>query len=268
MPEKLNIEGKEISIKSVNEQDYISLTDIAKQRNDENPSGVIAQWLGNRPTEDFLELWERLNNADFKPSIFASFKDFRHRKGTNPRVKEYIEHTGAIGIVSKSGRYGGTFAHSDIAFEFASYVSPFFKLQIITEFKRLRSEEVQRKKIQWNAGRELARLNYPIQTQAIKENIVPRIGNNKEISPYASEADLLNFLVFGMTAKQWREQNPDAKGNMREGATSVQNTVIGNLQSFNAELIHQGASREARERALSEMAQRQLEILNTKYLPE
>lgn len=267
MSENIHIDGREIAIKSVNDQDYISLTDIAKQRNSENPSGVISQWLGNRDTEDFLELWERLHNSDFKPSIFASFKDFRHRKGTNPRVKEYIEHTGAIGIISKSGRYGGTFANTDIAFEFASYVSPYFKLQIITEFQRLRSEEVQKQKIQWNAGRELARLNYPLQTAAIAET-TGSVSEKKKPGYYAQEADLINRLIFGITAKEWRIKNPDAKGNIRDNASTEENILIANLESFNSQLIRKGASEEARERALADMIEFQRKILNQKYLPE
>ncbi|MEM6803086.1 MAG: KilA-N domain-containing protein [Bacteroidota bacterium] len=267
MAEKLNIEGQEIAIKTLENQDYISLTDIAKQRNAERPRDVIRAWLGNQDTEEFLELWESMYNPNFKRDHFAAFKNYFQRRKSNPQVKEYISETGAIGIVSTSGRYGGTFAHRDIAFEFASWISASFKLRIIVEFQRLRSEEAQRKRIEWNAGRELARLNYPIQTAAIQE-VTGSLPEKKKGGVYAENADMINKIVFGLTAKQWRVQNPDLKGNMRDYASTTQNTIIGNLESFNSELIRKGASEEAREKALGEMAAFQEKILGQKYLPE
>lgn len=267
MAEKINIEGKEIAIKSVNDQDYISLTDIAKQRNPDRPHAVIGQWLGNQDTEEFLELWESLHNPDFKRTKFDTFKNYRQRRKSNPQPKEFISETGSIGIVSKSGRYGGTFAHVDIAFEFASWISAAFKLRIITEFQRLRSDEVQRQKLEWDAGRELARLNYPIQTSSIKLT-TGSLKEKQRGGAYANEADMLNYIVFGMTAKQWKAKNPEAKGNMRDTASTAQNVILANLESFNSELIRKGASAESREKALGEMATYQFGILNQKYLPE
>lgn len=267
MSEKIHIESSEISIKRIDDQDYISLTDIAKQRNSDRPHAVIGQWLGNQDTEEFLELWESMNNPNFKRTKFDTFKNYRQRRKSNPQPKEYISETGAIGIISKSGRYGGTFAHRDIAFEFASWISAAFKLRIITEFQRLRSEEAQKQRIEWNAGRELARLNYPIQTAAIKE----MSGSLKEKDrggAYASEADLINELVFGMTAKQWRSQNPDAKGNLRDNATTLQNVLIANLENLNSYLLKNGASYDARRNVMSKTVKDQTDVLNQKYLSD
>ena len=267
MSDKINIEGSEISIKSVNNEDYISLTDMARQRNSKNPNDVIRTWLGNRDTEDFLELWESMHNPGFKPAIFNGFKDYRHRKKANPKIQEYISETDSIGIISKAGRYGGTFAHRDIAFEFASYVSPVFKLRIITEFQRLRSEEAQRNHLHWSAGRELSRLNAPIMTDSIKQ-VIGSTPDNKKAGHYAAEFDMINQLVFGMTAKAWRAKNPDTKGNIRDSATATENVLIANLENLNSVLIRKGASREAREQALTETLEHQLPILQKKYLKE
>lgn len=267
MPEKINIEGQEISIKQIDDQDYISLTDIARQRDTTEPGQVIRTWLGNQDTEDFLEIWESTYNPDFKPMQMHRFKNFRQRHKRAPSIKEYLEQTEAKGIISKSGRYGGTFAHKDIAFEFASWVSAPFKLRMIIEFQRLRSEEAQRQRIEWNAGRELARLNYPIQTAAIKE-VSGSLPEKKRGGAYASEADLINELVFGMTAKQWRIQNPDAKGNLRDNANTLQNVLIANLENLNAYLLKNGASYEARWKVLAKTVADQTDVLEQKYLPE
>lgn len=265
MNEKLNIEGKEISIKLVNEQDYISLTDIAKQGNPDRPDLIIANWLRNRGTIEFLGLWENMHNKDFNP---IEFEGIRTKSGINSFAlspKQWIEAVNAKGIVSKAGRYGGTYAHTDIAFSFGSWISASFQYRLITEFQQLRSEEAKRELREWNAGRELARLNYPIQTGAIKET-TKSLSASGIAGTYASEADMLNRLVFGMTAKEWKAKNPKAKGNIRDGATTIQNTILANLESFNSELIRNGASREARENALGKMAAFQLSILQKKYL--
>lgn len=267
MAEKINIEGREIAIKSVNNQDYISLTDMAKQREDANPKFIVRNWLRNNNTLLFLNAWELQNNTNFKVAQMGTFRLDVQDNSRMPSVKRYIEMTDAIGIISKSGRYGGTYAHRDIAFEFATWLSPVFKLNLITEFQRLRSEEYQRQRIEWDAGRELARLNYPIQTEAIKQT-TGSLKEKQRGGAYASEADLINMLVFNMTAKQWRASNPDAKGNIRDSASTVQNTMLANLESFNAELIRNGTSREARERALGKMAEFQEKVLGQKYLPE
>jgi len=267
MAEKINIEGREISIKKFEDQDYISLTDIARERDAQDPSDIIRTWLNNSSTVRYLEVWEREENPNFKPGNFARFKNEALEGVVRVRVQEYIKSTGAIGIISKSGRYGGTFAHNEIAFEFASWIEPVFKYNLYKEFKRLRSDEYKRQKLEWNAGRELARLNYPLQTGAIKET-TGSLKDSERGGAYANEADMINFIVFGMTAKQWRAKNPAVKGNIRDTASTAQNVVLANLESFNAELIRKGASVESREKALGDMAVYQFEILNQKYLPE
>lgn len=267
MAEKINIEGREISIKQVLEEDYISLTDIARQRESQEPRFLISSWLKNSGTLEFIEEWEITFNPDFKRDQMVTFTNEAQKNGTVPRPKNFIKETGAIGIVSTSGRYGGTFAHRDIAFEFATWLSPKFKLKLIIEYQRLRAEEYQRQKLQWDAGRELARLNYPIQTGAIKAT-TGSLKESQRGGAYANEADMLNYIVFGMTAKQWRAKNPDVKGNIRDSASTAQNVILANLESFNAELIRKGASIESREKALGDMAMYQFEILNQKYLPE
>ncbi|MEL6252244.1 MAG: KilA-N domain-containing protein [Bacteroidota bacterium] len=267
MAEKIHIDGQEISVKIVNDQDYISLTDMSNWDNSENSRNRIANWMRLKNTLAFLGLWENKYNPDFK---YFEFEVFKNQAGENSfaiNPKQWIEGTQAIGIVSKKGRSGGTFAHVDIAFEFATWLSPEFKFNLITEFKRLRSEEMQRQRLEWNAGRELARLNYPIQTAAIQES-TQSLEDKKKGGIYASEADLINRIVFGLTAKQWRAANPKAKGNIRDYASTAQNTIIGNLESFNSELIRKGASFEAREKALGDMATFQAEILNKKYLAD
>ncbi|MEM6804404.1 MAG: KilA-N domain-containing protein [Bacteroidota bacterium] len=267
MAEKIHIEGKEITVKVVNEQDYISLTDMSNWDNSENSRNRIANWMRLKNTLAFLGLWENKYNPAFKYFEFEAFKNQAGENSFAINPKQWIEGTQAVGIVSKKGRYGGTFAHVDIAFEFATWLSPEFKFNLITEFKRLRSEEMQRQRLEWNAGRELARLNYPIQTAAIQE-VSASLSEKKRGGVYAGNADMINKIVFGMTAKQWRVQNPNLKGNMRDYASATQNTIIGNLESFNSELIRKGASEEAREKALGEMAAFQVKILDQKYFPE
>lgn len=267
MSEKINIEGREIAIKQVNEEDYISLTDIAKHRENQEPRFVIRSWLGNNSTILFIEEWETLFNVDFNRAGFSTVKEEGMKNAPNITPTVLIERANCISIISKAGRYGGTYAHVDLAFEFASWIEPKFKVRLIRDYRRLRSEEAKRKRIEWNAGRELARLNYPIQTEAIKE-VSGSLRDRQRSGAYAAAADMLNKIVFGMTAKQWREQNPEAKGNIRDSASTAQNTVLANLESFNSELIRKGASFEAREKALGDMAVYQMKILNQKYLPE
>jgi len=268
MAEKINIEGSEIAIKSVNGQDYISLTDMAKADRDESePRFIIRAWIQSPDTPTLLREWESVFNPDFKRDLWRTFSEYVLISRKSLTVKRYIEMTQPLGIVSASGRYGGTFAHRDIAFEFGTWLSPKFKIRLIRDYQRLRSEEYQRNRIEWDAGRELARLNYPIQTGAIKET-TGSLNDSQRGGAYANEADMLNYIVFGMTAKQWRAKNPDAKGNIRDTAGTAQNVVLANLESFNAELIRKGASLESREKALGDMAVDQLKILNQKYLPE
>lgn len=234
----INANGVEIRVNTTNEADYISLTDIAKKRNPEFPADVIKNWMRSRSTIEFLGLWEQINNPNFK---LVEFDQFKQEAGTNTFVlppQKWIAATNAIGIISKSGRYGGTYAHSDIAFEFASWISPEFKLYIIKDYQRLKSDESHAKAIEWNVKREIAKTNYRIHTDAVKENLIPPTLSKAQISyTYASEADVINTALFGLTAKQWRQLHPDVKGNIRDNATIEQLIVLANLESLNAVLI-------------------------------
>jgi len=267
MAEKIKIEGREIAIKSVNDQDYISLTDIAKGQNAERPDLIISNWLRNRNTLEFLGLWEGQNNKDFNPKEFEGFINKSGSNGFALSSSQWIKRVNAVGIVSKAGRYGGTFAHVDIAFSFGAWISATFQYRLIKEFQHLRSEEVQRQRIEWSVGRELARLNYPIQTAAIHE-VTGSLSEKKKPGVYANEANLINELVFGMTAKQWRAHNPDTKGNIRDNASTLQNVLIANLENLNAYLIKNGASYEARRKVLAKTVSDHTDILSQKYLPE
>lgn len=267
MSDKINIEGSEISIKSVNNEDYISLTDMAKQREESEPRFIIRNWLQNSNTLLFIEAWEIQYNLNFKRAEMRTFRLSTQENSFSPTAQKLIAQTNAIGIVSKSGRYGGTYAHRDIAFEFATWLSPVFKLRLITEFQRLRSEEARRNHLHWNAGRELSRLNAPIMTDSISQ-VIGSTPDNKKAGHYAAEFDMINQLVFGMTAKVWRAKNPDAKGNIRDSATATANVLIANLENLNSVLIRKGASREARENALTETLEHQLPILQKEYLKE
>lgn len=242
MPKKItdtiHAKGFEISVYTEDfKNEFISLTDIAKYKSDE-PNDVIRNWLRNRDTIEFLGLWEQLNNPNFKP---VEFEGFRNSAGTNAFTlspQKWIEATNAVGINSKSGRYGGTFAHSDIALEFASWISPEFKLYIIKDFKRLKVDENSRLSLNWNLNRTLSKINYTIHTDAVKEKLIPQNLSEKQAGfIYATEADLLNVALFGMTAKQFKEQFPEQKGNLRDNATLEQLLVLANLESLNAELI-------------------------------
>lgn len=260
--ETIHAKGFEISIYTEDfKNEYISLTDIAKYKSDE-PNDVIRNWLRSKDTIEFLGLWEQLNNSNFKP---VEFDGFRKQAGLNAFTlspQKWIENTGAIGIVSKSGRYGGTFAHSDIAFEFASWVSAEFKLYIIKDYKRLKQEENTRLSLNWNLNRTLSKINYRIHTDAIKETIIPpHLTKEQSAIIYATEADVLNMALFGKTAKQWRIENPSAKGNMRDMATLEQLLVLANLESLNAEFIKMGLSQNKRLLQLNQTAISQLKSL-------
>ena len=221
------------------ENEFISLTDIAKYKSD-SPDDVIKNWLRNRDIIEFLGLWETLHNPDFKPVEFDGFKKAAGTNAFTLSPKKWIESTNAIGIVSKSGRYGGTFAHSDIAFEFASWISPEFKLYIIKDYKRLKTEENSKLSLNWNLNREISKLNYRVHTDAVKAYLIPPELTPAQVSfAYASEADLLNTVLFGKTAREWREENPDAKGNIRDNATIYQLLVLSNTESYNAVLINE-----------------------------
>ncbi len=234
---KFIVQECEITLLCQEAGDYISLTDIAKYRNADEPFSIINNWMRNRSTIEFVGLWERLNNPDFKP---IEFERFRMEAGSNYFVlspQRWIEATNAKGLISKSGRYGGTFAHVDIAFEFASWISSEFKLYLITEFKRLKDEENRRNQLDWNLQRTISKINYKIQTDAIKENLIPKEITSVQASlVYASEADLLNVALFGQTAKEWRDEHSETKGNIRDEATLEQLVVLSNMESVNAVL--------------------------------
>jgi len=256
----INAKGMEIAVISIgNDDDYISLTDIAKYKNSEFPADVVKNWLRSRSTIEFLGLWEQLNNPNFK---LVEFDQFKNQSGANSFVlspQKWVKVTNAIGLVSKSGRYGGTLAHKDIAFEFASWVSPELKLYIIKDYQRLKSDENSKLSLEWNVNRVLAKLNYNIHTEAIKENLISANLTQKQITyTYTNEADLLNVALFGKTAKQWREENPGAKGNIRDFATIEQLIVMVNLENMNAQMISQGLKQKIRIIELNKIAISQL----------
>jgi len=259
---KINVKEIEITIIQDDNGDFISLTDIARHKDTEHTDTIIQNWMRNRNTIELLGFWESIYNPDFKP---IEFEGFRKQAGLNSFVmtpKRWIESTNAIGIISKSGRYGGTFAHKDIAFEFASWISIEFKLYVIKEFQRLKGDENDRLKLNWNLQRTLAKVNYHIHTDAIKENLIPEELSKTQISfVYANEADMLNMALFGKTAKQWRDENPDADGNIRDQATIEQLVVLSNLESINSVLMHNGLSQQDRLKQLNQIAITQMKSL-------
>lgn len=243
------------------ENEFISLTDIARYKS-EDPTAVIQNWMRNRDVIEFLGLWETLHNPNFKPLEFEGFKEQAGANAFTMSPKKWIETTDAIGIVSKSGRYGGTFAHSDIAMSFATWISPEFQLYIMKDYRRLKTDENSRLSLNWNLNREISRLNYRIHTDAIRDNLIPPELTVSQISfTYASEADMLNVVLFGKTARQWNDENPSAKGNMRDEATLNQLLVLANLESYNAILINQGKNQRQRMELLRQLAVQQLRTL-------
>ena len=271
--ETIHAKGIDIGIYTTDfKNEYISLTDIAKYRSSE-PRITIHNWLRGRDIVEFLGLWEALHNPNFKRIDFEAFKE---NAGTNAfvfSIKRWNEDLGAIGLLTKSGRYGGgIYAHMDIALEFASWLSPEFKLYIIKDYKRLKYNENSHLSIGWNLNREIAQLNYHIHTDAIKSNLIPPDLTQEQIGyTYASEADLLNVALFGKTAKQWRTGNPDKKGNIRDYATLNQLLVLANMESYNAILIEQGKSQSERLILLHDLAVRQMQTmssLNASRLPQ
>ena len=265
---KIIVQNTEVTIISFNENDYISLTDIAKFKSDD-PTLVIGNWMRNRNTVEYLGIWESLYNPNFKP---LEFEGFRKEAGLNAFTlspKKWTDTTNAIGIVSKSGRYGGTYAHKDIAFKFASWISVEFELYIIKEFQRLKEQE--QAMLGWNAKRELSKINYRIHTDAIKQNLIPNEVTALQTSIiYANEADVLNVAMFGITAKTWREQNPDLKGNIRDYATINELICLSNMESLNAVFIDQNMAQGERLIKLNQIAIQQMKVLDSnddrKYL--
>ena len=262
---KDTIEAKGFSIQIYTEDfknDYISLTDIAKYRNSDDPRFVIQNWMRNRNTLEFIGLWEILNNENFNR---VQFDTFRNESGLNRFTmtpQKWIDSTNAIGIIAKSGRYGGTYAHYDIAMEFASWLSPEFKLYIIQDYKRLKSDENSRLSLGWNLNREISKINYKIHTDAIKEYLLSDLTSEQLSYKYASEADMLNVALFNKRAKQWREENPELKGNMRDYASLNELLVLANMESYNAILIGKGMEQKERMIELRKLARTQLMSLD------
>lgn len=261
--ETIHAKGVDISIYTTDFQnEFISLTDIARYKNPEEPNVVIANWMRNRNTIEYLGLWEQLYNTEFKP---LEFEGFLHQAGANAFTlspMKWIDSTNAIGIAVKKGRGGGTYAHKDIAFKFAAWLSAEFELYIIKDYQRLKTDENSRLSLNWNLNREVARLNYRIHTDAIKENLIPpELKPEQIVYTYANEADMLNVALFGQTAKQWREENPNKKGNMRDEATIQQLLVLANMESYNAVLIEQGKSQKNRLILLHNLAVKQMRTM-------
>jgi hypothetical protein len=259
---KIDVLGTEITYFTTDKEDFISLTDIARHRDADRSDYILQNWLRNRSTIEFIGLWEQFHNPVFNSIEFDGIKNMAGSNSFSLTPKRWITSTNAIGIISRTGRYGGTFAHKDIAFEFASWLSAEFKFYLIKEFQRLKEDESKRNNLEWNVQRALAKVNYTIHTDAIKENLIPAlITKHQATQVYANEADLLNVAIFGCTAKQWREINPDARGNIRDHASLEQLVVLSNLESIKALLIHQGLSQHQRLTQLNQVAISQIKSL-------
>lgn len=260
---KINTQGFEIYTFQKNESDFISLTDIARYKDKERTDYIIQNWMRNRDTVEFLGIWEQINNSNFKPIEFDGLRKEAGLNSFSLTPKRWIELVGAIGLVNKSGRYGGgTFAHKDIAFEFASWISAEFKLYLIKEFQRLKLEENKRLELGWDAKRILTKINYRIHTDAIQKHLIPeKISKREADIIYANEADVLNKALFGMTAKEWREKNPKLSGNIRDYSDVTQLVCLANLETLNAEFIRQGLPQSGRLLRLNEIAIIQMKSL-------
>lgn len=259
----IEVQDTSVSVLNHSGEDYICLTDMARAKSDQSRAAdVIKNWIRTRTTLEFLGTWEKIYNPNFNVVEFDHFKSQAGLPSFVLSPSQWVEKTLAIGVFSKAGRFGGTYAHKDIAFEFGSAISAEFKLYLIKEFQRLKEEENDRQKLDWNLQRTLAKINYTIHTDAIKERLIPAKLNKQQISQiYASEADLLNMALFSMTAADWRQQNPEAKGNMRDQATLEQLVVLSNLESINAVLIRQGITQSERLQQLNQIAITQMTSL-------
>lgn len=254
---KLDVQGTSISVYSQNEMDFISLTDMLKAKDGDF---FISDWLRNRNTVEFLGIWEQVHNPNFNYGGFATIKSHAGLNNYKISVKEWVAQTNAIGLVAKAGRYGGTYAHQDIAFEFGMWISAEFKIYLIKEFQRLK--EAERDQLGWDIRRNLTKINYRVHTDAIKANLIPASLSPKQINfVYASEADLLNMALFGKTAKQWRDENPGQKGNIRDEANAAQLVCLANLETLNAHFIHQGLPQAERLKVLNKTAIQQMNLL-------
>lgn len=254
---KITVKDTEVTITKVNDEDYLCLTDMLKAKDGEF---FITDWLRNRNTLEYLGIWEKIHNPEFNYGEFATIRDQAGLNKFKISVKEFVAHTHAISLQAKTGRYGGTYAHKDIAFEFAMWISPEFKIYIVKEFQRLKAEE--QKQLGWSAKRELAKINYRIHTDAIKENLIPPEINRRTSSiVYANEADVLNVAMFGMTAQQWREKHPDLKGNIRDDANINELICLSNMENLNAVFINDGMPQADRLLKLNRIAIQQMKIL-------
>jgi KilA-N domain len=267
MNKKIKVDNLEIVLYSKNEAEYISLTDMARFKDTDRTNYIIQNWMRSRSTIEFIGLWEQLNNQNFKSIEFDAFKNEAGSNTFSLTPQRWIEATNAIGIISKSGRYGGTFAHKDIAFEFATWLSPIFKLYLIKEYQRLKEFDTNQYNLEWNVKRVLSKVNYTIQTDAVKDYILPKLNYTKDTEwlAYAEEADILNVALFGCTAKQWREANPlltsECK-NLRDIASINELAILSNLESANADMIREGINKKERFEKLYKIARYQKEILD------
>jgi len=262
MDDKLIVLDNKINLMPLHNEDYISLTDIAGYKDTQRTDDVIRNWIRNRNTIEFLGIWEELHNEKFKPVEFDGIKKIAGLNSFTLTPKKWIEKTNAIGVISKPGRYGGTYVHKNIAFEFASWISPKFKLYLIMEFERLKKEEIDKNKLEWDFKRNLAKINYNIHAFSIKENLIPKkISIEQERMIYANEAEILNVALFGITSQQWKFKNPDKKGNIRDYANASQLVCLSNLESLNSLFINEGINQKDRLIKLNDVAIYQMKIL-------
>ena len=258
----MNVNNNLVSVINFKDVDYISLTDLDRYKNPTNPGDVIIKWMSNKSSFDFYSLWEELSNEHFKLAEFHEFKKDSSTQSFTMSPSRWIKETNAKGMISKRGKYGGgTFAHPDIALEFASWIDPAFKLYLIREFERLKYKESYQQKVEWSVRRSLAKTNYRIHTDSIKENIVPKLTEKQKTFVYANEADILNVALFGMTAKEWRENNPELEGNIRDYANVLYLIVLSNLEVLNANMIEEGINQKERLEKLNVIARKQLCLL-------
>lgn len=259
---KMHVKENLVKVMRVNGVDYISLTDLARYKNPNNPGDVIIKWMSNKSSFDFYSLWEELFNDNFKLAEFREFKNDAANNSFTMSPSRWISFTNSKGFISKRGKYdGGTFAHPDIALEFASWIDPAFKLYLIKEFERLKYNETYQERIEWSVRRSLSKTNYRIHTDSIKENIVPTLTDKQKLFIYANEADVINVALFGMTAKEWRENNPDKEGNIRDYTDILHLVVLSNLEVLNASMIENNISQKDRLEKLNKTARRQINIL-------
>ena len=259
---KMNVKDNLINVMRVNNVDYISLTDLARYKNPDNPGDVVIKWMSNKSSFDFYSLWEELFNEDFKLAESREFKKDAANNSFTKSPSRWIKYNNSKGFISKRGKYdGGTFAHPDIALEFASWIDPAFKLYLIKEFERLKCNEAYQEKIEWSVRRSLSKTNYIIHTDSIKENIVPTLTDKQKLIVYATEADVINVALFGMTAKEWRENNLGKEGNIRDYADILHLVILSNLEVLNASMIENNINSKDRIEKLNETAKRQMAIL-------